>query len=128
VCGIIADCPYSSPEAIIKRVIASRGLSCAAYRAVSLCATVVGGFRLGASSAVSAVRKTEIPILLIHGEDDDFVPSDMSREIQAAGKNISLFTVPGAKHGQCFAVAKELFVQRVLAFTDAHTPKNGETK
>ena len=122
VCCIIADCPYSSPRAIICRVIKNKGLAPRViYPLVYLSALVYGRFRLSASSPKEAVKNTDIPILLIHGEADDFVPCEMSREIKAAARNAELFTVEGAKHGACFATAGEKYVERVLSFVDKYT-------
>lgn len=118
---IIADCPFSSPEGIIRRVLGNRGLPPRLYGVIALSAVLIGHFRLGASTAKDAVGSTEIPILLIHGEADDFVPPEMSREIAASGKGIELFTVPGAAHGQSFAVGKDDYVKTVLDFSDRYS-------
>lgn len=118
VMGIVADCPYSSPEAIIASVARKRGLPprlCMPL--VRLSARLFGHFRLNASSAVKAVRHTDLPILLIHGEDDHFVPCEMSREIAAAGRNVRLVTVPGAGHAMSYLVDPDRYAEAVRAFT-----------
>lgn len=69
------------------------------------------------------VKKTNLPILLIHGEADNFVPCDMSREIAKANPaQVTLVTIPDARHGLCYITnparyeeAVEEFVKRVLA-------------
>lgn len=121
--AIVADCPYSSPEGIIKRVMKNRGLPPrAVYPAVVLSALVWGRFRLGASRPDKAVKNTDIPILLIHGENDNFVPPSMSEDIKrAAASECILASVEGAAHGQCFAVWGEEYVKTVLSFIDSHT-------
>ena len=61
---------------------------------------IFGGFQLGSSSALEAVKKTKLPILLIHGEDDLLVPCEMSRQIYTACKSpAELAVFPGAGHG-----------------------------
>ena len=111
VVGVIADCPYSSPKAIIQKV--SRDMHLPArivYPFVKLGAKIFGGFDLEESSALSAVANTNIPILLIHGEDDHFVPCDMSRSIhKACASQITFQTVPGAGHGLSYMVAPEIY-------------------
>lgn len=126
VAAIIADCPFSSPRDIIMRVMKNRGLPPRAlYPLVYLAALVFGRFRLNAASAVDAVKRTEIPILLIHGEDDRFVPCDMSQKIKAASASrTELFTVKGAGHGASFVTGKEEYVRAVLSFTDKYTEEN----
>lgn len=69
VVGIVADCPFSSPRAIIKKVTRDMGLPAdLLYPFVRLGALIFGGFDPDFASAVSAVKSTDAPILLIHGE------------------------------------------------------------
>ena len=49
-----------------------------------------------------------MPVLFIHGEADDFVPCDMSRENCAhCAAPKTLVTVPGADHGFSYLVDRE---------------------
>lgn len=98
---ILADCPYSTPSAIIRKVSRDVGYpDKIAYPFILLGAGIFGGFRLNECSAVAAVKNAKVPILLIHGEDDRFVPCDMSREIRAGCEDrIQLHTFPDAGHG-----------------------------
>ena len=67
---------------------------------IRLGARIFGGFSLRAASAERAVAHTRVPILIIHGEADDFVPCDMSRDIHAVNpEKIRLETFPNARHG-----------------------------
>lgn len=98
---IIADSPYSSPAAIIEKVCRDQKypvLLCRSF--VRLGALIFGGFRLGSCTAKEAVQNSKIPILLIHGEADHFVPCRMSLEIAAAcASKVEVATFPGAGHG-----------------------------
>ena len=133
VAGIIADCPYSSPEAIIRKVCRDDMHLPPALTMpiVRLGAGLFGHFDLKTASAVQAVRNTNIPILLLHGEDDRFVPCDMSREIRDACKgNIICTTFPGAGHGLSYIVDTETYSGVVLRFVDQCLQKSrseGET-
>ena len=102
--GIIADCPYSSPKEIICKVARDRGLPVkAAWCFVWIGARVYGGFDPNEADAVRAVKHTKVPILLIHGEADGFVPCAMSADIQRSNpRRIRRFTFPGADHGISF--------------------------
>ena len=101
VAGIIADCPYASPGSIIRKICRDIQLPCwLAYPFVALGALLFGNFRIWESSAIRSVKKARIPILLIHGDDDRFVPGDMSHRIYDAclcEKKIVYF--PSAGHG-----------------------------
>lgn len=124
VIGVTADCPYSTPGDIIKTVC-SRDMHIPGhlmYPFIKLGARLFAGFDLEESSAVTAVKNTPVPILIIHGTGDKFVPCDMSREIYNTNPEmITLVTIPEAGHGLCYMTgpdvyenAVESFIQKVL--------------
>ena len=104
VCGIVADCPYSSPRDIITKVAGKFGLPRKPAAALcSLGAWLYGHFRVGNGSALESVRNTKLPVLLLHGEADQLVPCHMSREIyDACASTKELHTFPEASHGMCY--------------------------
>lgn len=116
--GIIADCPYSAPGAIIRSVCRMARLpSFLLYPLVMLGAWLFGGFRLWEASAQKAVSKSSVPILLLHGEADQLVPCDMSRQLQRANTQmVALVTFPEAGHGLSYAISPEKYRQIVTAF------------
>lgn len=118
VVGVMADCPYSSPARIISKV--SEDLhypSRLAYPFLRLGARLFGGFSLEESSALTAVTRARIPILLFHGEDDRFVPCRMSQEIFDACPHVAqLHTFPGAGHGLCYMVDPRRYEQITVQF------------
>ena len=120
--AIVADCPYSTPKAIICKVAAEMGLPRKAAGIVcSMGAFLYGKFRLGAASAVEAVRKTKLPILLIHGKDDHFVPCHMSQEIyDACVSEKELHTFPNAGHGMCYLEDPKRYEAVVEDFLKRH--------
>ena len=116
--GIVADCPYSSPCAIIDlvsdRMRIPHKLS-APF--ISLGARLYGGFNLKQADPLRAVVNTQVPILLIHGEADSFVPCDMSREILDANPGkISRVTFPDADHGISYLVDTDRYAMTVKDF------------
>lgn len=119
VLGVVADCPYSSPVAIIKTV-SKRDMHMPTglmYPFVKLGARLFAGFDLEESSAVIAVKNTPVPILVIHGTGDNFVPCDMSREIRDANPDmITLVTVPEAGHGLCYMTEPAIYENAMQEF------------
>lgn len=101
VVAVIADCPYSSPREIIRKVCKDRDHSPAlSYPFIRLAGKLFGHFDTEESSAMDALAHTTLPVLLLHGEDDRFVPCDMSRALQAThATHTTLVTFPGAGHG-----------------------------
>lgn len=120
VAGIIADCPYTSPRAIIRKVCRDRHLPPAlTYPFIRLSARLFGGFRLEEASALEAVGRARVPILLIHGEADRFVPCGMSREIAGAcASPCRLETFPGAGHGLSYIVDAPRYGRLTAEFMD----------
>ena len=119
VTAILADCGYTSPRDIIKKVIATdmKLPPDLAYPFVKLGARLFGRFDLDELSSIETVRNTPVPILLIHGESDDFVPCDMSKRCHEANPaSTRLFTVPGAGHGLAYLVDKAGYLETARNF------------
>lgn len=98
--GIIADCPYSSPLDIILEVGRQTGYPPKLIRPfVILAAKLFAGFDVQETSAEEAVKHAKVPILIIHGADDTFVPASMSEIVERANpKMVTRYTFPGADH------------------------------
>lgn len=118
VVGIMADCPYASPAGIIRKVCADRGFpEKLVFPFVRLTARVFGGFSITESAAVEAVKQAKVPILLIHGDDDRFVPCDMTRKIAAAcASPVQLEIFPRAGHGLCYMTDADRYEAAALQF------------
>ena len=118
VCGIIADCPYSSPEAIIKKVCKDLKLSpTLAFPFIKIGAVLYGHFNISGHSATNAVKNSKIPILIIHGEEDLFVPCDMSREIfEACPKGAIRETFADSDHGLSYVTDTERYKKITVDF------------
>ena len=58
-----------------------------------------------------------MPVLLIHGEADGFVPCDMSRRIYAACNGmVELVVFPGAGHALSYFTDPELYEKTIYDF------------
>lgn len=113
VIGVIADCGYSSPKEIICKVIRQMKLPPKPlYPFVKLAARIFGGFDLEAASPLEAMKKCKIPVFFAHGEDDDFVPCEMTvacHKVCPAPKR--LLTVAGAGHGLAYLIGKQKYLE-----------------
>ncbi|MBQ3284293.1 MAG: alpha/beta hydrolase [Ruminococcus sp.] len=120
--GIIADCPFNSPKTIIKHVCRMIKLNpelC--WPAVWLSALIYGRLRVNATTAAREVKKTRTPIVIIHGESDDFVPMSMSKEVQKSNPSmIEMHTFPNAGHGLCYFEDEERYIGIVDDFIEKH--------
>lgn len=104
VVGIVADCPYSSPKDIIKKVTKDMHLPVKLmYPFVFLGALIFGRLNIEETTAENEVKKSKTPILIFHGEDDRFVPDEMSKVIYEANKAmVTRESFPQAGHGLSF--------------------------
>ena len=118
--GIIADCPFTNPKEIIRKVCGDMKIPARiAWPFIWLGARIYGRFDPNSADASEAVRSTAVPILIIHGEDDRFVPCDMGRRIAAANPNmVELHTFPGAGHGLSFLIDQPTYERITKAFFD----------
>ena len=127
--GVIADCGFTSPMAIIGSVARQVLGSCPAFvlRLSSAFSGLFGGWRYDACSAVEAMRRNKsIPVFFTHGEKDDFVPPAMTRENYAAcAAEKELFLVPEAGHGLSYLVERERCEAALLAFLRRHGAPEG---
>ena len=122
--AICADCPYTSPKEIIKNTCKTCKVPPSlAYPLIWFGAMVFGHFNLSESSATEAVKHSKLPILLMHGTDDLFVPCAMSQQIAAANpEKIELHLWSGAVHGISFVVHTEEYLQTERGFLEKFVP------
>lgn len=117
----LADCGYTSPKEIIKKIIGDLHLPIwLFYPFIKLGARVFGGFDLEESSAREGVKKCKIPIIFIHGAADDFVPCDMSRTLHdlCAAPHKKLVLVDGVGHGLAFPADREGYYSALREFEE----------
>lgn len=121
--AVIADCPYDAPANIIKKVLGKdMGMPVGiVYPLIRLGGMLYGKFNLEAASPVETVKQSKVPILLIHGDDDRFVPYEMSCNIHAAAPDkIEFHTIQGAGHALNYVTAPEEYKEIVHAFTEKY--------
>lgn len=108
---IVSDCPYTSPYEIIASECKKIHIpSKIAMPFVCLGARIFGNLKLSGEGAEKAVRNAKVPILLVHGEEDDFVPFEMGKRIYEANPEMITFEAfPNAAHGISFIVDTERY-------------------
>lgn len=116
--GVLADCGYTTAQAIIKKVIRQLKLPAdLLYPLVWLGAMLYGGFNPERADATAAMRRCRVPVIFFHGDADDFVPYGMSEENYAAcAAPKRLVITPGAGHGLCYPADVDGYVTAVREF------------
>lgn len=121
--GILADCGYTSAHAIWKHV-AEHNLhlrySLYAAAANDLCRKRIA---LDARdySTLDAMAECEVPVLLIHGTDDSFVPISMTYEnYKACAAPKRLLVVPGAEHAMSYLTDRAAYEKAITEFWESY--------
>ena len=118
VTGIVADCGYTSPDAILRKVAGDMHLPASLLLpGVYFLCRHVAHFDPLETTAPAALAESDLPVLLIHGEGDDFVPCWMSEEnYRACGSRGILLLIPGATHAMSYFYDRERVEQALYRF------------
>ncbi len=117
--GIIADCGFTSPKEILSSVYRNvvhlpAGLT---LWITDLFARAVADFGLSEKDTRVCLRNSKLPVFLIHGLADDFVPCSMSQEgFEACTSPKELLLVEGAGHGVSFLHNSTEYIEKIIAF------------
>lgn len=121
---IIEDCGYSSVwDEFAGQLEEMFGLpTFPVLDAASLVCQVRAGFGFKEASSVESLKKTAVPMLFIHGEDDTFVPYCMLDVVYeaCASRSKERLSIPGAGHGEAAATDPELYWSTVEEFLAKH--------
>ena len=105
--AVIADCGFTSPSDIMKKVAKQSFKINAGFFIpfLDMACRIIGKFSFKDVSIKKALVKSKIPVLFIHGLADGFVPCEMSKTgYEYAPKGSKLLLVPEADHGLSFLV------------------------
>ena len=117
---IMADCGYSSQKEIIKKVVREMRLPAdVVYPFIRLGAKLFGKFDLEETTPIEAIKRATKPLILLHGDEDDFVPYSMSADVFAVcPTQKKLVPIRGAGHGLAFPKDKEGYVGALRDFQE----------
>lgn len=116
---VLADCGFSSPEEIIKKVGRELGLPKGiAYFFARLGGRVFGGFDIGSYSPMQAMKTIKTPIIFVHGDTDAFVPFSMSERLynECTCEKKRIIAIKGAGHGLAYPVGRDEYIEELRKF------------
>lgn len=88
---------------------------------VSSLSKIRAGFSYGEASSVKQLTKNKLPILFIHGDVDDFVPTEMVYEnYRASHSPKELYVVKGAQHAKSFEMNPEAYQTKIEVFLEKY--------
>lgn len=116
--AIIEDCGYTSVWDIFKAHIDMNNIeSEVALHMASLVTKIRAGYYLEDVRPIEQVKKSQTPMLFIHGAEDNFVPFSMVNELyNAATCPKEKLVIQGAGHANSCSVNSELYYQTIFRF------------
>lgn len=103
--GVVSDCGFTSPKEVFSHVLNSM-YHLPAFPLIQISDFVnkrKAGYGLDECNAAREVRNAQVPILLIHGDGDHFVPCRMCEEIyRNCAPGTKKLIVKGASHAECY--------------------------
>ena len=115
---VLADCGYSSTRGIIRKVLKDIHLPAPiVYPFVRLGAIMFAGFDPNKCNPIDAVKNAKVPIIFIHGDNDDFIPCQMSQDMyEACPTEKAMYVCKGAGHGLAFPKDQQGYYAAVRDF------------
>ena len=124
VMGVSADCGFTDPYEIISNVMKKAHMPAFPLLNITgLFTRAFAGFGLREYSTTQAMKSCRIPVLMIHGTEDHFVPCEMSkRAFEACGTEKQLILVEGASHGTSYLTDQPRCQSALENFFMEHLP------
>lgn len=124
VAGIVADCGFTSPWEICRHVLRTvyhLPSFPILYFADWICRRKAH-YSLKKVTTIETVKKSKVPILFVHGDTDNFVPTEMSRRnFAACDSEKQLEIVKGAGHGLSYFTDMKYCEEKIRQFLETYT-------
>lgn len=118
VVGVIDDCGYTSPRAILQKVAKSMNPILPLFiPTINRRCRTKAGWGMEDDSAVASLARCKVPVFFAHGEADAFVPLSMAYEnYEACASEKYLFTSKEANHGESFVLEHDRYLKELWEF------------
>lgn len=121
---IISDCAYTGAIEQFHSVVNSVGIKKAAPALVNLFNAInkrVAGYDLADTDVLDSVGNSKVPMMFVHGDADDFVPTSMVYTLYDACKNDKkLLIVKGAVHAQSIMTGGDQYKAEINDFINKY--------
>jgi fermentation-respiration switch protein FrsA (DUF1100 family) len=75
----------------------------------------------GRFDSLSKISKVRVPLLSLHGDEDEIVPYELGQQLfEAANEPKDFFTIPGAHHNDTYDVGGENYFRAIRKFMDLY--------
>lgn len=119
--GIISDCAFTDAWEVFSHVLKTQ-YHMPAFPIMDIANQMTvsrAGYSLRECNSAEEVKKAKVPILLIHGDADTFVPCSMCKEIyEACASQKEMVIIRGAGHCESFYKNQHLYEDTLTAFLE----------
>lgn len=121
--GIIADCGFTTPRDIFKHLI-EKDYPIMVLPLLSVMERIAkkkAHFSFSEKSTIVALERNKIPVLFVHGDQDDFVPTKMTYDnYNACESEKEIIIIQGAKHGMSYLIDSKRCQKVLDSFLEKH--------
>lgn len=116
---VVADCGFSSLHELMMYKSGDKKMPGFAIKFVYSYVKIRAKFDMREVNPLDAIKDSGVPVLFIHGDEDKFVPTFMSRDMYKATKGYKeLLIVPEAKHAMSINTDYRTYKERMMTFVD----------
>ncbi len=123
--AVVSDCAFTSPHDVFAHVI-KRDYKMPEFPLMNFCDVLSNkkaGYGFRDYSTLAALEKTNRPVLLIHGEKDNFVPTWMTEQNYKTGTSPKeKLIIANAGHGASYYENREEYEKTVSTFIEKWMP------
>lgn len=120
---VVADCGYTSAyDEFIHNVKMMHIPSFPVINAANLFNRIISGYDFKDASPLEAVKKADVPMIFIHGGNDNFVPTYMVNQLYDAcsSKDKELMIVEGAAHAESYQTDSPSYEALIEKYADKY--------
>lgn len=119
----VADCGFTTADALFKFKLKDLKVPDIGFvKGVNLANKINHGFDFSDITPVEAVKNARVPMLFVHGKEDNLVPSFMAQELyeNCSNPNKDILIVEGADHAQAHVNGKQEYEDKIDAFIEKY--------
>lgn len=119
----VADCGFTTADALFKFKLKDLKVpDIGLVKGVNLANKINHGFDFSDIAPVEAVKNARVPMLFVHGKEDNLVPSFMAQELyeNCSNPNKDILIVEGADHAQAHVNGKQEYEDKIDAFIEKY--------
>jgi Dipeptidyl aminopeptidases/acylaminoacyl-peptidases len=120
---VVADSSYSSLKDLVRYQLTLYHLPRLIMPTCSLLLKIFHGYFLKDVDVVKDVKDCSLPVLLIHGDNDTFIPKDEAMKLHQAIKNSELRLYEGCDHTQSVIKHNDEYSQMISDFLSRRVNK-----